>query len=470
MILDICAGKLRKERKREQLSFLQRHFNFIEAIRHNTIPDKTTLKNITGVAWATLQNALEEFTQNHDNPICMDNGFSLNHEYCIFAGISIGATQIKLCFLDFCFNPINKNFFYNNDLSDVYEALSEGALKDEEIEQTDSNKDLFFCYEGEDIRELLMLRLKKIIQCIKRIDEVTGKVLSIGISLPGIIDKKDLVVNFSPNIKCLRMIHVKDLISDELWMQLDSNGISVFFEHDTQAASIFEKEFLYKDEVHKELSLKKNICCVYIAAGMGGSIIYNNMLLRGTTNSLGEFGHMDAPNINSSIINLPLSPEEEKDRKEYIEQKKKKKEKNIICECGKINCLENSFREDVFGIDNIDDYLELLRDSAKIKHYIKDHPYRYMLLKEYISRVVGSLINIYNPDLIIFSGRIIWEIPELKNELNTIKTKYAIGIPAGNCKVTLGSERIYSAAAGAAISSYHSIVSNESFPNIVWKF
>ena len=283
------------------------------------------------------------------------------------------------------------------------------------------------------------------------------------------IDKDTLVVNFSPNIKCLRMVHIKDLISDELWSQLDDNNISVFFEHDTQAASIFEKEFLYKNEEHKDLSLKKNICCVYLAAGIGVSNIYNNFLYRGATNSAGEYGHSDAPNIDDSLIELPLTVEEKDDKRKYL-SKKSKKDKNYICECGKTNCLENSFREDVFGINSIEEYLKLLKNSEEIKKYINEHPYRYMLLKEYISRIVGSLINTHNPDLIIFSGRIIWEIPELQSELNTIKTKYAIGTPAMHCKVILGSKRIYSAAAGAAISSYHSIVSNESFPNIVWKF
>ncbi len=51
---------------------------------------------------------------------------------------------------------------------------------------------------------------------------------------------------------------------------MDDREIFVSFEHDTQAASIFEKEALYNDsEKGKSRSSAKNICCVYVAAGIG---------------------------------------------------------------------------------------------------------------------------------------------------------------------------------------------------------
>lgn len=138
--------------------------------------------------------------------------------------------------------------------------------------------------------------MKKIFTELIRIDDKALNLLSVGISFPGIINKESLTIDFSPNIKCLRNLSIKDLLSDKLWDILDEKEISVFFEHDTQAASIFEKESFYNKGFnnHKYASVK-NICCIYIAVGIGASLIIDNKLIRGCTNSFGEFAHTPAP-------------------------------------------------------------------------------------------------------------------------------------------------------------------------------
>ena len=138
------------------------------------------------------------------------------------------------------------------------------------------------------------------------------------------------------------------------------------------------------------------------------------------------------------------------------------------CECGKIACLESAFRRNVFDSYDLDNYLERINNQNELKNFNETHPYRYRVLKEYIGYMIGLLINFFNPDIIIFSGRIVWEISQLHNELNTIKANSAIGIPAQNCNIILGTQKIYSAAAGTAISSYHSLVNGDSFCDICW--
>lgn len=465
--------------KKEKVKGLAKYFNYVETIRHNNIADKTTLKNMLGVAWPTLQNALEDFEQEGSPILLKQDGFHLNDEFSIHAGISVGATQIKLYLCDFRFNPLTINYFFEKGLNVIYEKLKQDDIKLTRDKQTDEG---VFCYRREDSIDGIVCRLSKIFECLLEIDYKISKLLSVGISFPGIIDKNNLRIDFSPNIKCLRNVFVKDLLPNDLWKKLDDREIFVSFEHDTQAASIFEKEALYNDsEKGKNRSSAKNICCVYVAAGIGASLILDNKLCRGSSNSFGEFGHTPSPDLLvEKVKNSMLSEKEFIDKFSYEGQKPQladnqniddyKKEERYIspCECGKLACMENSFRRNVFDSYDLDNYLNKINKEYELQEFDKTHPYRYRILKEYIGYMVGLLINFFNPDMIIFSGRIIWEIKQLQNDLNTIRANSAIGIPASNCEINLGTKKIYSAAAGTAISSYHCCVKNKSFCDICW--
>ena len=464
--------------KKDKVKGLARYFNYVETIRHNKVADKTTLKNMLGVAWPTLQNALEDF-ECEGSPIQLNqDGFFLNNEFSIHAGISVGATQIKLFLCDFAFNPLTQNYFCKNGLSEVYEKLKFDDIKLTRDKHADEG---FFCYKREDSIDGIVWRLSKIFEYLLEIDNKVSNLLSVGISFPGIIDKDNLRIDFSPNIKCLRNVYVKDLLPSDLWKKLDEKGIFVSFEHDTQAASIFEKESLYDDTKEKKLKLAKNICCVYVAAGIGASLILENKLCRGSSNSFGEFGHTPSPELLiEKVKNSMLSEKEFIDRFSYegekpqleenqsIDDYKKEKRHIVSCECGKLACLENAFRRNVFDSYDLDNYLNKINKEYELQEFDKTHPYRYRVLKEYIGYMIGLLINFFNPDVIIFSGRIIWEIEQLQNDLNTIRANSAIGIPASNCDIILGTKKIYSAAAGTAISSYHCCVKNKSFCDICW--
>lgn len=465
--------------KSEKVKGLTKYFNYVEAIRHNNVADKTTLKNLLGVAWPTLQNALEDFECEGSPILSKSGGFFLNNEFSIHAGISVGATQIKLYLCDFGFNPLKQDYFCEKGLSEVYEELKRDDIKLTRDKQIDEG---FFCYKREDSIDGIVWRLSRIFECLIAIDKEVLNLLSVGISFPGIIDKDNLRIDFSPNIKCLRNVYIKDLLPTDLWNELKKREIFVSFEHDTQAASIFEKESLYNDsEKEKSRSLAKNICCVYVAAGIGASVIIDNKLCRGSSNSFGEFGHTPSPDLLvEKVKNSMLSEKEFIDKFSYEgEMPQLDEDKNVddykiekryisTCECGKLACLENAFRRNVFDSYDLDNYLSKINKEHELQEFDKTHPYRYRVLKEYIGYMVGLLINFFNPDMIIFSGRIIWEIKQLQNDLNTIRANSAIGIPASKCDIILGAKKIYSAAAGTAISSYHCCVKNKSFCDICW--
>ncbi|MBR0413742.1 MAG: ROK family protein [Clostridia bacterium] len=458
-----------KENKKD---FLKKCLIYINAIRQNGGRiDKAGLKNATGVAWPTLDNAIKKHFSLSYSPIKQnDNEFILDRNYSILAGISIGATQIKLFLCDFYYEPLWTNQSLRKNLSQVLDDLKLEDIRNNTDSQNNDVDWSYFCYKRENSIEGIVYRLEKIFNVLLKNNFLSSNLLSIGISFPGIINS-DLRIDFSPNIKCLRNINIKDLLSNELWTKLKEKNIPVHFEHDTQAALIYEKEHLFKS--NKNWASKKNVCCVYMAAGIGTSLIIDNTLYRGTSNSFGELGHTPAPDLlTSSIPDENLTIKERDDKNNYFYNEKTiivSQKKNITpCECGKLACLENAFRRNVFDAYDTDSYLDTINNTKELNNFHINHPYRYRVLKEYLGYIIGLTINLLNPDMIIFSGRIMRDISKIGNELNTIKANSAIGIPAAKCQISLGSKDIFSAAAGAAISSLHCCIQEKDFCEIKW--
>lgn len=460
-----------KDIKREHI---KKYGTYIDCIRREHSLDKSDLRMLVGVSFPTIEKfvkSIEDDTLKAKEKYMLGiekNGenYCLNSEFSYHVGISVGAAQIKFYICDFNFNPLEKNDYERLGIKDEFEKLLKNSKNEDKIYD-------YFCYEREQNLEKLIDKINDILDVVIEIDKKEISILTVGLSFPGIINKDTLRIDFSPNIKCLRNLCIKDVIKTDIWEKLQQQKISISVEHDTQAATIYETEFLFKT-MGSSSFLNSNIACVYMGAGIGVSMIDNSgKMLRGKTLSFGEFGHIVAPRIYiESLSSDELSDKMPEDKKEYkykiMDGNNKPKvitESNIdrakvICECGKSQCLESSFRRDVFNSYTIDDYL-LKTDSLNLPSFKSDHPYRYEILKEYIGYIISILINIFNVDFIVFAGRIINRVEYLKNELNTIKAKNALGIPASNCQMLLGSQKFYSAAAGAAISSYRSIYKDD---------
>ncbi len=122
------------------------------------------------------------------------------------------------------------------------------------------------------------------------------KVDSIGVGVAGLIDHKEGVVLFSPNLPLWRKVPVKETLSR-------LTGLEVFCANDANAAVL--GEWLYG--VARGY---KNVLGITLGTGVGSGIIVNNQLLLGGNNFAGELGH--------STISL----------------------KGFTCSCGNRGCLE----------------------------------------------------------------------------------------------------------------------------------
>ena len=207
------------------------------------------------------------------------------------------------------------------------------------------------------------------------------KLLGIGVSVPGIVDRKNERLIFAPNLKWSGAN-----ITEYLQKTIKT---SVFVENDANCAVVGE---------HIEaFSEKDNLIYVLIKEGIGGGIIIQNTLYRGSDGNAGDFGHMMMDSSSAAKT----------------------------CYCGDKGCWETIASERYLleecrkALDNQSltkaQLYELGRKNQKINSVISETGYN-------IGVGLASIISAYNPGLIVIGGGIV-EVrniiqSEIKSALN----------------------------------------------------
>lgn len=289
-----------------------------------------------------------------------------------FLGIDIGGTNLKVAIVD-----------DNNNIVDKHIEL----VSKTNVEETK----------------------RQIIRVIEFSLRENEDILAIGLGLPGIIDLSTGIMLQSPNLTHFENVDIrKDIYS--------LFKIPVFVDNDVNASALAEFK------MHPEIISKglKNIILLAVGTGLGGGIILNGKIWRGTSGFAGELGHI-CIDINGEI-----------------------------CNCGGKGCLEtyasstgiikrakkhlwrfpNSSLSRI-PIDKIstEDIFEAAKnnDSAGV--------YLIQTFVEALAAGIGSLINIFNPQAVILGGGVL--IPNLYL-IDKIKEKtkhYAFKKPYQECLI-----------------------------------
>ena len=103
-------------------------------------------------------------------------------------------------------------------------------------------------------------------------------ILGVGIGVPGPVDSKKGIVRYFPNIKGWEKVPFKSLLEKKL-------GLKVVLDNDVNAMTLGE----YKFGAGKGAL---NLICLTLGTGVGGGIIINGNIYRGSTMCAGEIGHI----------------------------------------------------------------------------------------------------------------------------------------------------------------------------------
>ncbi|MBU1726123.1 MAG: ROK family protein [Candidatus Omnitrophica bacterium] len=103
-------------------------------------------------------------------------------------------------------------------------------------------------------------------------------ILGVGLGLPGPINSKDGIVHFFPNIPGWKEVGLRKILQAKL-------KIPVSLDNDANLMSLAE----FRLGAAKEC---KNAICITLGTGVGGGLIINGSLYRGSAYASGEIGHV----------------------------------------------------------------------------------------------------------------------------------------------------------------------------------
>jgi len=266
----------------------------------------------------------------------------------LFAGIDIGATNIKFGLVD---------------------ADGDIAFRDQtSTPQEDSAEKLF----------------DKIVLCGERLlveaDELEGEVRWIGVGSPGAVDIfTGMILGPCPNIPYWVGFHLRNRLEERL-------NLPIFVDNDANCAAMAEHRFGAGKGY-------KNIICMTIGTGIGGGLILNERLFRGADYSAGEIGHMviaegyeepEKTRILESIVSAPA----------IVARVKEKLANQVSPALQSLtkSDLDNLTIRKVFAAIRKGDRLvpAIIREKARI-----------------LGVALASLVNVLDPEIIVLGGGVV---------------------------------------------------------------
>jgi glucokinase len=261
------------------------------------------------------------------------------------------------------------------------------------------------------------------------------KIKSIGVGMPGDIDSDNGIVRFSPNLLKWKNVHLKDLLETSM-------SRNVYIDNDANVASLGAFYLDADDKV-------ANLACITLGTGIGGGLVFNKKLYRGSSGSAGEVGHIT------------------------IESQGPK------CNCGNKGCVEAFIGERHFT-KYAQDYLrnnpskiineltgessspitsKLLFDAAERGDEIAKKMWIYY--GEKLGILLADIINLFNPDTIVLCGGVSksskYFMPSVHKEIKSRAFRSAVK----TCKIVVSQHTSELGTIGAAMLAKEGTVNSD---------
>ena len=202
---------------------------------------------------------------------------------------------------------------------------------------------------------------------------------SIGIGLAGQVDRKKGILISAPNLDCFN-INFKTILEEKF-------NIPVFIGNDVEVATLGELKFGAGKN-------KKNFVCIFVGTGIGSGIVIDKKIYHGATGTAGEIGHIVVASGGRACGCGANGCLEAYASRTAIEQRIrgaiKKGHKSVITEFVKDDGLIRSKHLKKAIELNDEVVLNCLTEAA-----------------EYLSNGIASVINFFNPELIIIGGGLV---------------------------------------------------------------
>ncbi len=277
-------------------------------------------------------------------------------------------------------------------------------------------------------RDIIIQRLIDVTEkAICKAQIPVSQITSIGIGAAGQVDRKQGTLISAPNLDC-HSVDLKAIMENHF-------KIPVSVGNDVEVATLGELKFGSGVGY-------KNFVCIFIGTGIGSGIVYNGEICNGFTGTAGEIGHI--------IVDSG----------------------GRMCTCGGHGCLEayasrSAIEKTITAAlkkGRRSAMSEIMKDkkSMRSKHIKEALDKKDDLVlnciteaSEYLSSGIASVINFYNPELIILGGGLI-EAVDYYYELSVSKAlAKALPTATESVKITKAKLNDYSGVIGAALLKEH---------------
>ncbi len=267
---------------------------------------------------------------------------------------------------------------------------------------------------------------------IKSINEVLSEsqkditeIENIGIGVAGQIDRNNGVVINAPNLDCANL-NLKEILEKEF-------NRKVLIGNDVEIATIGEMYFGAGKN-------KTDFVCIFVGTGIGSGIVQNGRIRYGATGTAGEIGHM--------IVDIGGRP----------------------CGCGGCGCLE-AYASRLAIEKRIIGALKKGRKSDIQNYIVEGKPIKTSMIRkslenndelvtqilneasEYLASGLASVINFYNPELIILGGGLMDAVDYFYEKSIQIAKIKSLPTPSCNIKFAKAQLGDFSGVIGAALLS-----------------
>lgn len=271
--------------------------------------------------------------------------------------------------------------------------------------------------------------VQKIINSIKEVLESCGKNINdidnIGLGAAGQVNREEGIIINAPNLDC-RNLNIRKELEQEF-------NKPVLLGNDVEIATVGE---LYFGAGRNE----KDFVCIFVGTGIGSGIVQNGKIRYGTTGTAGEIGHI--------TVDAGGRP----------------------CGCGGCGCLE-AYASRLAIEKRIIGALKKGRKSDIVNYLIEDKPIKTSMIKkslenkdelitqiineasEYLASGLASVINFYNPELIILGGGLMNAIDYFYEHSIGLARIKALPTPAVNIRFEKAQLGDFSGVIGAALLS-----------------
>lgn len=269
--------------------------------------------------------------------------------------------------------------------------------------------------------------IKKIRNSIQEVLESASKTIDdideIGIGAAGQVDRENGIIINAPNLDCKNLN-----IREELQKEFNK---PILLGNDVEIATIGEMFFgAGKNE--------KDFVCVFVGTGVGSCIVQNGKIRYGATGTSGEIGHI--------IVDVGGRP----------------------CGCGGCGCLE-AYASRLAIEKRIIGALKKGRKSDIENYLVENKPIKTSMIRkslenkdelvtqiineasEYLASGLASVINFYNPQMIILGGGLMNAVDYFYEHSTTLAKMKSLQTPATSIKFERAKLGDFSGVIGAAL-------------------